>query len=266
MQLTFFESVLSGIIQGLTEFLPISSSGHLVILQRYFGLKEPQLFFNILLHLGTLFAVVLYFRDEIASLFTKNLRLLMLIIIGSMPTAVVGFVFYDVFEAMFSHIKFVGLMLIVTAVFLFVGEHSFEKRRSRKITAAKLDWVKAFIIGFVQGIAITPGISRSGSTIATGLMLKLSKKDALHYSFLLSIPAVAGSLLLKLAKASTVVVITPSMTGGMITAFLFGLIAMFVLLNVLYKSKLSYFGIYCFAVGVLVIAVRIIEKLYHIII
>ena len=116
--MSYTESIISGIVQGLTEFLPISSSGHLVILHNFFGYKEPQILFDIFLHIGTLFAVLIYFRRDIINVVTKERRLLWLVIIGSIPTAIIGFAFKDILRALFTDVKMVGIMLFITAGFL----------------------------------------------------------------------------------------------------------------------------------------------------
>jgi len=242
--MTYTEAIISGIVQGLTEFLPISSSGHLVILHHFFGYQEPKILFNIFLHIGTLFAVLVYFWRDIISLFAQKRRLLGLVILGSVPTALIGFIFKDSFEQHFSSIKIVGIMLFVTAVFLIVGEWV-----SKNKVGGKISWPKALLIGLIQGFAIMPGISRSGSTISTALMLKVDKKEAIRYSFLLSIPAVLGALLLKLKDGLAGASLSMPMLAGAIVSFLIGLFAIFLLIKAALGSKLKYFAIYCVILG-----------------
>lgn len=246
----YAEAVISGIVQGVTEFLPISSSGHLVMLHHYFGYREPQIFFDIFLHLGTLFAVLAYFWYDIIKVVTKERRLLGMVIAGSVPTAAIGLIFKDIFEALFTDIKAVGFMLIVTAGFLFLGQRALKSRGRKKSDDGRLDWIKAVVIGLIQGISIIPGISRSGSTISTGLLLRLDRREAVRFSFLLSIPAVIGALLFKLADAGGgATIITLPMLSGAISAFAVGLGAIYILIRIVYAERLNIFGIYCLLAG-----------------
>lgn len=249
----WIHAVISGVVQGLTEFLPVSSSGHLVILHHYFHLKEPQLFFDIILHAATLFAVLVYFRRDIINILTKERRFLVLIIIGSIPVAVIGFLYKDIFESLFAHVKFAGFMLFITAIFLFAGDWAAKKQKIGPDPLKRLGWTRALLIGLVQVLSLAPGISRSGSTIATGLLLKLDKREAIRFSFLLAIPAISGALLFKLTEAGAATLITVPMFAGAFVAFLVGLVAIRLLLKVVYTDKLFYFGIYCLVVGGLVL-------------
>jgi undecaprenyl-diphosphatase len=245
--MSYSESIISGIIQGITEFLPVSSSGHLVILHHYFGYQEPQILFDVLLHLGTLFAVFVYFWRDIINMISKDRRLLLLIIVGSVPTAVIGFIFKDIFESLFSNIRAVGLMLFVTAGFLFLGE--WAANRKKEVSGESLGWIKALLIGIIQGIAIIPGISRSGSTVSGGLLLGLGKKEAVKFSFLLGMPAILGASALEIVDAGKNLAVTPQMLAGALTAFVIGLPAIFLLIKAVTNSKLKIFAIYCVLAG-----------------
>lgn len=249
--MSYAEAIISGIVQGLTEFLPVSSSGHLAILHQYLGYKEPQVLFDIFLHVGTLFAVLVYFWCDIIKVVTKERQVLGFILVASIPTGAIGFIFKDMFEALFTNVKAVGLMLIITAGILFLGE--WASKRQKKDYNTGLGWVKALIIGSVQGISIMPGISRSGSTIAAGLLLKLDKKEAVRFSFLLAIPAIIGALILKLADTGSAVVIPPPMIAGAISALLVGLVAIYILIKAVYTERLKFFAIYCLLVGAAVL-------------
>jgi len=242
--MTYIEAIISGVVQGLTEFLPISSSGHLVILHHYFGYQEPKILFNIFLHIGTLFAVLVYFWRDIIALFTKRRRLFWLVILGSIPTALIGFLFKESFEQQFLNIKVVGAMLFITALFLIAGEW----QRKDKATTP-LGWLKALVIGIVQGLAIMPGISRSGSTISAGTILGLDREEAIKFSFLLSIPAVLGALLLKLTDGLKEASLTLPIFTGSVAAFLVGLFAIYVLVKAALSRKLKFFAIYCVLMG-----------------
>ncbi|NQT96085.1 MAG: undecaprenyl-diphosphate phosphatase [Candidatus Omnitrophica bacterium] len=244
--MSYAEAIISGIVQGLTEFLPISSSGHLVILHHYFGYKEPKILFDIFLHVATLFAVLVYFRRDIINMIRDKHRLLVFVAVGSIPTAMVGYLCHDAFEFFFSQVKVIGAMLIVTAIFLIGGELVARKySQSNK----SLDWLKALSIGFMQGFSIMPGISRSGATISAGLFLGLKKEEAVRFSFFLSIPAIIGALLFKLGDGAAKVVITLPILAGGICAFLVGLLAIYLLIKAVLGNKLKYFAIYCILAG-----------------
>ncbi len=251
--MSYLEAIISGIVQGITEFLPISSSGHLVILHHFFGFKEPQLLFDLFLHMGTLFAVVVYFWRDIIKLITMQRKLLLLIIIGTIPTVLIGYYFKDTLESFFTDIKLVGIMLIVTALFLFIADWA-GRRKYVAAPMSGLTWFKSLIIGIVQGIAIIPGISRSGSTISSAILLKVDKAQAIRYSFLLSIPVIIGALVLKLASAAGGASITINMLIGAFFAFIFGLGAIYLLIKCVVNSNLKFFGFYCIVAGGVILA------------
>ena len=268
------EAILLGIIQGLTEFLPVSSSGHLVLLQQLLGFKEAELFFDVCVHLGTLVAVLIVFRQEIRNIVMAllqlfalsgqkdrlrsaiasdpELKMALLIVIGSIPTALLGVAFSRIAEQLFSSVFIVGLMLMVTGSLLWLT------RRSNRLSAPpgddRLTIKNAFLIGTVQGLAIIPGISRSGSTISIGLLLGIQREIAARYSFLLSIPAIVGAGLLSLkdglGEAGPVIHIP---LIGAATAAIVGYVALKLLLNVVKKGGLSLFAPYCWLVGILAI-------------
>ncbi len=268
------EAIILGIIQGLTEFLPVSSSGHLVLFQQLFGLKEAELFFDICVHLGTLMAVIVVFHREIQNIIAALLRLFplagpqktilqqvesdpelkmaLLIVIGSIPTAVLGLMFQSIADRLFSSSFFTGLMLMLTGLLLW-----FTRRAKPDNQAADIESfskTKAFIIGIVQGLAIIPGISRSGSTISIGLLLGIDREVAARYSFLLSIPAIAGAgaLSLKDGLSQTEPAIRLSLMGAAAAA-LVGYGALKVLLRMVKKGRLYVFAPYCWLVGILAI-------------
>ena len=210
------EAIILGIVQGLTEFLPVSSSGHLVLFQRLFGLHEPELLFDICVHVGTLAAVLIVFRKDIGDMLgtlirlpalsrnaggfaalmaqNKESRLMVLIIAGSIPTALIGVVFAKMAAELFGTIWLVGLALLITGTFLWFTRNSGATGRPIK----QMRSVDALMIGVVQGLAIIPGISRSGATISAALYLGLDRELAGRFSFLLAIPAILGALVLGL--------------------------------------------------------------------
>jgi len=243
--MTFFEAIISGIVQGLTEFLPISSSGHLVVLHNLFGLKEPQFAFDIFLHLGTLVAIFIVFWKDILSAVTTKKRIGLFILLGTLSTAIFVMAFGKGIEAAFSNVKLVGSMLMLTGVWLIFG--SFVR-----FGTSNLSGLKAMLIGVAQGIAILPGISRSGATISTALFLGIDAKSSARFSFLLSIPAIAGAVLLQIKNGSFTGFNTNCIFGFVISCIV-GVVSLKWLLRVLYKNKLHLFGIYCILAGILVL-------------
>ena len=262
------QSVMLGIIQGLTEFLPVSSSGHLVLLQNLFGIREPELLFDISLHLGTLLAVFIVFYKEILrilqtllrlpalikssgnlkSLFAHNeeIRIAALIIIGSIPTAILGILFHKIVDQIFGSVWIVGVMLLVTGTLLwFTRQISTEGRPLIKVSIRD-----ALLIGVMQGMAIMPGISRSGSTISIALFLGINREIAGRYSFLLSIPAILGAMILSLN--STIIqtdIPVRIILLGTVTAAIVGYIGLKILLRLVKQGHLYYFAPYCWLLG-----------------
>ncbi|MCK5541887.1 MAG: undecaprenyl-diphosphate phosphatase [Desulfobacterales bacterium] len=260
-----YQGVLLGILQGVTEFLPVSSSGHLVLGQHFFNMAEPMLAFNISVHLGTLAAIVIvFFKDikEIGSSIFKpassksNNKLLLLIITGCLPTAVLGYVINIWGNIVFSSILLVGCMLILTGIILWLTrkKQNTQNNQSKDIQISNFTFKSAFFIGVCQGIAVIPGISRSGATISAGLFAGLDRKMAAKFSFLLSIPAIIGAELLHLAKGlDQPIIITKATILGTLAAFITGYIALVFLLKIVNKGKLHLFAPYCWAIGILII-------------
>ena len=268
------EAIFLGIIQGLTEFLPVSSSGHLVLFQQLFGLKEAELFFDVCVHLGTLVAVIVVFHREIQNIIAALLRLVssagqkktilqqiesdpelkmvLLIVIGSIPTAVLGLMFKSIADQLFSSSFLTGLMLMLTGLLLWLTRRANPDNKGAGIEG--FSRTKAFTIGIVQGLAIIPGISRSGSTISIGLLLGIDREVAARYSFLLSIPAIvgAGALSLKDGLSQTDPAIRLSLLGAAAAA-LVGYAALKVLLRMVKKGRLYVFAPYCWLIGIIAI-------------
>ncbi|HEY8361358.1 MAG TPA: undecaprenyl-diphosphate phosphatase [Tissierellaceae bacterium] len=274
--MNLFESIVLGIIQGITEFLPISSSGHLTLLQHLFGIKEGNLFFTVMLHFGTLISIfVVYFNDIIKiikeffvlifSIFKgrkiKNLskyqKLAILIIISSIPTAIIGFLFEDFFESLFSSILPIGFAFIITGFLLWVSEKkSFQNKNINNMSI-----FDAFLIGTAQGIAIIPGISRSGSTIVAGLLRGLNKPLVTEYSFLLALPVTFGATILKIieiSKSETTLLINFPLVLGVVISTIVGILSIKFLINLINKNKLHYFSYYLWILGTLVILSQLI--------
>ena len=260
------QGVVLGIIQGLTEFLPVSSSGHLVLVQHLFGVTEPALFFDVSLHMGTLLAVFIVFRNDlgmmvvsvgrgIAALFggtaprsdrdAEGLKLTLLIVVGSVPTAALGLGLKQVDHLFFS-LPLVGAMLLVTGTLLWLTRN----RDSGGVGVSGFSKGRAFWIGAVQGLAVLPGISRSGATIAVGLFLGLDRATAARFSFLLCIPAIVGAELLSVLDLfSGQARLDVATVLGTLTAFAVGYSALKVLIRIVQQGRFYLFAPYCFVLG-----------------
>jgi undecaprenyl-diphosphatase len=250
---TLLEIVILGVIQGLTEWLPISSSGHLVIAQKYLGLNLP-LVFSVMLHTGTVIVVLVAFRKDIAHIVkalvkrdfeTEEGRMALFIAAGSVPIAFIGFFLHDFFETLFSNLMAVGLALLTTGVILFFSE----KRRGNR----KLSILDSLIIGVAQAIAIIPGVSRSGVTVATGLLRKIDKATAFKYSFLLSIPAVLGATALESRELVVGNVDVIPLFLGAIISMIVGFASLKLLQRIVMREKFHLFAYYCWTVGLALI-------------
>ncbi|MBW2222380.1 MAG: undecaprenyl-diphosphate phosphatase [Deltaproteobacteria bacterium] len=276
--MSLIQALILGVIQGLTEFLPISSSGHLVIFQNLFGLKRPDLFFNVALHFGTLLAILIVLRQEVSSLLKGTSCFLVyiirgkkctlddqdkamarfagLILIGLIPTAMLGFFLRDVFRLLFNSLLAVGIMLIITGTFLWLTKMTGEGNKD----AVNMSILDAIIIGFVQGLSIAPGISRSGATIAFGLFGKLKRMVAIRFSFLLSIPAILGAIFLEWENPLLHEGELLNVISGTLTAALVGYICLRILIRIVQKGHFHFFSPYCWALGSLTIILSFILK------
>ncbi len=270
----YLEAVILGLVQGLAEFLPISSSGHLALLQNIFGVKGDQvLFFTVLLHVGTLVSVfIIYWRDicelivelvlTIKDLCTgKGLRLAerpvrklgVMIIVATIPTALIGLLFNDIFNGLYLSLLAIGIGFLITGVLMFLAERMGSAHKGIE----KMNFRNAVFIGVLQGIAIYPGISRSGSTLVGGLTTGLERTFAVKFAFLISIPSILGSVVLELPDAIKEG-IDPQLIGpilaGMAVAAVSGFIAIKTMIQIVSKKKLSYFSYYVWALGIFTIA------------
>ncbi len=261
IQINLYQAIFLGIVQGVTEFLPISSSGHLVFFQSHFGLKEPHLFFDVMLHAGTLLAVVIYFRREIWAIgqaFCRMIlwkngeremnKLLLWILIGSIPAGLTGLFFKGWIESFFVQPKTVGGMLLLTGFSLFFTR--WIKKEGRPL--GKMRWQDALLVGIAQAIAILPGISRSGATISTGLFCGLNRQLAGRFSFLLSLPAILGATLLEFRKVESVMELQ-TISIGTFSAFLAGFLSLALLMKIIERGKMYHFSYYCWGIGVVMI-------------
>lgn len=256
--MTAFQAFLLGIIQGLTEFLPISSSGHLEIGHALLGIKnENNLLFVLDVHLATVLSTIVVFRKDIGSLL-KDLfkfewndatKYVAMLLFSSVPIVVVGLLFKEEIESLFTgNLFFVGCMLLFTASLLTLTV--YVKQNTKEITFAK-----AFIIGIAQTLAVLPGISRSGATIATGILLKVKKDDIARFSFLMVLIPIIGAAVLDVfsGEITTQHVNVTNLLMGFVAAFLTGLAACSWMIKIVKRGKLIYFAIYCALIGLIAI-------------
>jgi undecaprenyl-diphosphatase len=261
--MSWFEALILGLIQGLTEYLPVSSSGHLAIGQAIFGMEngEENLMFTVAVHVATVLSTIVILWSEIDWIFrglfkfelNAETKYVLNILVSMIPVGIVGLFFKDQVEAIFgSGLLVVGCCLLITAS-LLIFSYLAKPRQKEKIS-----WKDALIIGIAQAIAVLPGVSRSGSTIATGLLLGNKKESLAQFSFLMVIPPILGEALLdvlKMAKGENVTgsIETFPLMVGFVAAFLAGCFACKWMINIVKRGKLIYFGIYCAIVGVVTI-------------
>lgn len=268
------QAFVLGIVQGLTEFLPVSSSGHLVLGQHFFGLTEPELLFDISLHIGTLLAILVVFYKDILAIVSALVRLpqlsaaaggwrpvvaqneqvrtALLIVAGSVPTAVLGLGFHRAADRIFASVSIVGVMLLVTGALLWATR----TRASGSRTVSEMTVKAALVIGLMQGLAILPGISRAGATISAALFLGVDRATAGRFSFLLSLPAIVGALLLEISGGVTSSASVPVLLLGGTVAAVTGWIALVLLLRIVKNGHLHRFAPYCWALGAAVLVWR----------
>lgn len=247
---TYLEAFVLAIVQGVTEWLPVSSSGHLVVFQKVFGMSAG-ITFDLMLHLATLIVVVLVFWRDIVDVLKAFLtvdidspewRFALLLIAGMVPTGLIGYFFSPFFESAFMSPATVGAALLVTGLLLFTAR--FQPRVGR------LDFKRALLVGIFQGLAITPGISRSGATISSAVSAGVERKKAIRFSFLLFIPAVTGAMLFKLGDlAAASLADTGPVALGMVTAITVGYFSLKLLIRLVMDKKFHYFAFYCWALG-----------------
>ena len=257
-----FQAIILGFVQGATEFIPVSSSGHLVLVPWLLGWDSPGLVFDTAVHWGTLVAVLLYFRHDWKLLVTgwvrslprrdrrsPESRLVWLLLLGTLPAALLGFIFEDFFESLFGEPGWVSVFLLVTAGLLAVAERVGSRKRDLSDVALK----DALLIGLGQAAAIAPGISRSGATISVGLLRGLRRQDAARLSFLLATPIILGAGLFKLVDLVRVpdpLVYGPGLVVGFVTAAAVGYVCIWGLLRYLERGSLYVFSAYCVLLGV----------------
>lgn len=260
-----FSAILLGIIQGISEFLPISSSGHLVLAQNYMQLlgkdsigNSEDITLEIILHLGTLIAIVIIYRNDILQIikesFSPNkakrsqaLSYISYIIVASIPIAIVGLLFKEQLESLFEKPIFASVFLLLTGAILYASKFGKEKGDG------KITYKSAIIIGFSQAFAILPGVSRSGSTISTALLCGINRKEAGRFSFLIFLPAVSGvtlKMVLELIEEDRLqTIFTTEMAAGFVTSLVMGFITLTLLLKFIDKGNFYVFSFYCITVG-----------------
>lgn len=262
-------AIVLGVVQGITEFLPISSSGHLVIAQHLLGWKEPAIFFDVSLHIGTLLAVFAIFWQDITELvkgaihliFKRsgaekrtieiNERVFLLVVIGTMPTVFLGLFTRHFLEAAFSSVAAVSVNLLITGTFLWLTRYAATLRpKSIPLTRGR----HALWIGLAQGLALAPGISRSGTTISAGLFLGLERDWAGRFSFLLFVPAVLGALILESSHIETSQIQILPTLSGVVAAALTGYVALRILLKIVRRGSFYIFAPYCWGLGLIGLA------------
>lgn len=253
------ETIILGFIQGITEWIPVSSTGHLRIAENFLGLELP-LFFDLILHIGTLLITIFFFRLDIKNMLyslvhwefkTRDGRLIPLIIIGMIPTVIIGFLFNSSIVFFFNDFAALSGAYILCGIFLYLSKIGKEKKD-------EITYFAAFQIGIIQGIAVIPGLSRSGLTLAVALLLGIKKEIAFKFSFLLSIPAIIGGLSLTFYEQWIIagslsldlfVVIT-----GIIISSLIGYLSLKVLQKIVIREKLYFFAFYCWIVSIFLIS------------
>ena len=265
-----FQAIIIGLVQGLTEFLPVSSSAHLIFAQQALGLSDVGLAFDVLLHVGTLVAVVGYFFNDIVNMIKGFLlsltdlkegkfipeikkdpykKLAWLTILATIPVGVVGVLFNDIIEEMFTGLTVPAFLLLITGCLLYASQ----RMNTGRIDVTKVGIKEALFMGCGQAIAVLPGLSRSGTTIAAGLFAGLDKEFAAKFSFILSIPAILGAAVFQLKDLSGGNVEIGACIAGFIVAVISGYFAISVLLKIVREKSLDIFAYYCWIVGIVVL-------------
>ena len=275
--------MILGFLQGVTEFLPVSSSGHLVVYQRLFGVSGPggpggpdetRLLFDVMVHLGTLVAVLIVFRSDIVLLVSNacravtgkagadqadrgSLRLLLLLAVGTVPAAAFGLGWKDELEYLFSAPVYVGFAFLVTGSVLWLSRFSGHPGRLERSGRPAKDiggttWIDALLIGLAQALALIPGISRSGATISIALLLGLDRRLAARYSFLLAVPAILGAVAVQIGDTGGIPADQwTAVAAGTVVAAVSGYVALRLLLRIVVAGNLSRFSYYCWGIGLL---------------
>jgi len=249
--MTMIEAVISGIVQGVTEFLPVSSSGHLVLIHGLFGLSGDNVFFDICLHAATLLAILVFFRKDIAALIReRNARWLLYLGVGTVPAVLAGLLYEERISEMFSDPSKTSVMLLVTGAVLFAAQAMMRRADDRGRSPST---GRSLLVGAAQALALLPGISRSGMTVAAGLFCGMKRTEAFRFSFLLAVPVISGATLYKALTLPADFFSGADAArygAGMTCAFLTGMGSLYLFGRILEKGRLYVFGCYCLIVGV----------------
>ncbi|MCL1935695.1 MAG: undecaprenyl-diphosphate phosphatase [Defluviitaleaceae bacterium] len=251
--MSIFEAIILGILQGIAEFIPISSSGHLILLQRVFGIEENLFSFTILVHIGTLIPVlIIYFYRIKSIIFNPFQKLTLLLVVGTLPIVFFTLLFDNIVDMLFSG-NFLVIGFLVTAIILLLVDSFKDKKK----TIDKITYLDALSVGLMQSVAIVPGISRSGSTIFGGVLRGISKKDAANFSFLLSIPAIVGATVLEiiniLQDSNQSFGVTFPDIFGFFSAMITGYFAIKIMLKLIINAKMKYFSYYLIGLSLIMI-------------
>lgn len=252
-----FQAIILGIVQGITEWLPVSSSGHLVLFQQLFGLGS-SVAFDAMVHLATVVVIFMVFWKDILAMirstlglkWDENTKLLLFIIIATIPTAIIGLVFEDWLTALFTNLLLLGVFFIINGIMLFLTR--FAKPKKGK----ELNWWESLLMGVAQGVSIIPSISRSGATVSTGMFLGIKKEKLIKFSFLMSVPAILGAVVLE-AKDMVVENAVVMLLGGF-AAMIVGYFSLKLVIKAIERGKWHYFAYYCVALGAVIVVLSLI--------
>ena len=254
-----WQAITLGAVQGLAEFLPVSSSGHLLLLQRLFGVEENALFYSVMLHIGTLIPVFIVFFKEIISLFKKPFKKVLMLIVATIPSALAGAFLGDYVDGFFYGDNLISAILLALTFLLTATELFFAERiENKKINAFPLDYKRATAMGFAQALAIVPGLSRSGTVISTGTFLKLDREENAKFTFLMSVPIILGAALMsgyKSVKQGISVDILP-LVFGVVTSAVTGYIAIKTTLKTIKKANYKWFSLYLIVMAIVSIVAK----------
>lgn len=263
-----FEAFILGLIQGLTEFLPVSSSGHIAIFQKWFNINTDNVSITIVAHAGSLFAILFYYRNEFKKIFkdffrsrtsilvNPTVRLISLVFVASIPAAIVGIFFREYLDSLFQSPQLVGVFFLFTAIVLLASKSKSSDYEpfitNTEYISHQITYAQAFIIGLSQAVAICPGISRSGLTITVALLLGLKKKNAAFFSFLISVPAIIGATILDLDNIAAVDDLSTLLTL-FLSSLIFGMVGLWGVVHILQRGKFYYFSFYLIPLALYVI-------------
>lgn len=249
--MNIFEAIILGIVQGITEWLPISSKSHLIIFQKLFGLEQPVIF-DLMLHVGSFFVILFVFWKDIKQILyglmkkdKKSWMMASFIIIATIPIVIAGFVLENVVKQSFNDLKVLGFGFLLSALVIYLSKYPEKKQKNLNL------W-NSFVIGAGQVLALFPGVSRSGITISTGMILGIKKQDVAKFSFLMFLPAILGATILEI-KDIGLVSNMPAAIVGTFVAMITGYFSLKLLLSIIEKNKFSYFSLYCLVLGAIVL-------------